>query len=63
MIQTSRRSFLIGTTTLVTAPAIIRVENLMPVKLMVPEPETVWHIGIRPACIASLGCAARLRNL
>lgn len=35
MIQTSRRSFLVGAAaTLITAPAIVRAASLMPVKAM-----------------------------
>lgn len=45
-IITSRRSFLIGGLALVAAPAIIRVESLMPVKPMVSDYPTVLSISI-----------------
>ena len=46
MTEASRRSFLIGAVALVTAPAIIRIENLMPVKSMLPSPTPIWSIGL-----------------
>jgi len=46
MIETTKRSFLTGVLALITAPAIVRVESLMPVKLMLPEEHLVFHIGI-----------------
>lgn len=52
MILQSRRSLIVGMASLLAAPAIVRVSNLMPVKVMevVPwyddlKPQTVYYIG------------------
>ena len=37
MIETSRRSFLLGASSLLAAPAIVRVASLMPVKAIADE--------------------------
>lgn len=45
MIQTSRRSFIKGLISFAAAPAIVRVESLMPVKVMRPIPCNVLDMG------------------
>ena len=39
----SRRKLLIAATTLIVAPAIVRVENLMPVKSILPDYYLKWR--------------------
>ena len=44
-LSTSRRSFIVGLSALVAAPAIVRVSSLMPVKaLLQPTPEEIYNI-------------------
>lgn len=44
-LSPSRRSFIVGLSALVAAPAIVRVSSLMPVKaLLQPTPEEIYNI-------------------
>ena len=44
IIKPSRRGFITGLASLVVAPAVVRVESLMPVKVMKPEfQEWLWY--------------------
>lgn len=39
MIIQSRRNFITGLTSFIVAPAIVKVENIMPVKVIIPSTE------------------------
>jgi hypothetical protein len=52
--MTSRRAFLLGTASLVAAPAIVRISSLMPVKVF--DVTEVGYLGL--AQYKAEGCAA-----
>jgi hypothetical protein len=72
MIETSRRSLLIGAASLLAAPAIVRASSLMPVKVMsvplsvVPSGWTVTTDGlvitIRAGIVEAIGGPRMLDN-
>ena len=39
-----RRRFLSGALGLLAAPAIVRVSSIMPVKVLAPDPDTIWSL-------------------
>lgn len=47
IIQRSRRGFITGLASLIVAPAIVRVESLMPVKVVIPHYPTGVEILAR----------------